>query len=859
MHSPKPYGLLVKGDMPTERDMAFIESVARRLTNFKLTGQLDSLKWEYELPDGGWFIVQDMGGTFRVITTKGHVDELVPTGFAQMYIPTMFSGVITRNMVKEDEGVGIRLTEQCRRRLASYQTENLPPKDVSLKRFVIEYAEKFNYFKPKMTGIYTFTQYVKQRPTWYSGAMAEVMQIVGGYGIVDFNNLPDDPIERAQVKLPEKYYKMIEAELADLRLPAYGGLPDPTGQFTYDYKHSLTNAIGFDTANKPWLLRIDGSGVHAMPLPMFPATTTKGFREYIESVNDSEILAILDRFGGMPSGENFPSDIEAWVRAGAIVKVCDASDFYTNSAMYSACGWSVNSRGSEGFNTCWSYQGDMKYVHGYKMKLNLVAETSASNQPPVTVPPEQSAAVGAYLSKLMPLIGDSDTGRAIKYKLRRVGLGMLVTRVNNTVDSKEVDYWDNLVVAPIAPHTGNIARTMSGPIYIGITDNPLWEGRMKFPTLDGVGCESFNMTSADYKGGVIRCDTVMFGCYVEDQLRVIKYFFDDRKFTKEEYSTFEDIMQVGSWEKETVEGLTGLMGHFYTTDFDDRQEQDPTTTYTTIQGTDLGYGNPAYHTPPLLLVRGTLNRARYFKHVTKTTTKTGFGIDVAACVPVYGRDCILYPYSEYSAMESEYEEHSMGGVGDPTSYEIWTYDPIFHYMFGGGKGEPKPTIGDYAYVDKMNYDPSPENEFADSGNWFNFPEGGYINVSSICVPYTHRNAAHHGAGVTVGGEAPSIVPYSHSSVSRNKESGTVKVSVENASATTVHKRMPDAWYYTFSPVEAGGSLSYFYRDMCRVTFGDSTYTSLSEKGEYNKRKRWGSTKLVPDDDIAYHFIGVINE
>ena len=191
------------------------------------------------------------------------------------------------------------------------------------------------------------------------------------------------------------------------------------------------------------------------------------------------------------------------------------------------------------------------------MKLNLAAETSQPSQPPVTVPPEQSTAVGAYLAKLMPLIGDSDTGRAIKYKLRRVGLEMLVTRIGNTVDSKEVDYWNNLVVAPIAPHTGNISRTMSGPIYIGITDNPLWEGRMKFPTLDGVGCESFNMTSADYKGGVIRCDTVMFGCYVEDQLRVIKYFFDDRKFTKEESSTFEDIMQVGSWAKETVTGMTG--------------------------------------------------------------------------------------------------------------------------------------------------------------------------------------------------------------------------------------------------------------------------------------------------------------
>ena len=204
MLSPRPYGLLVKGDAPTERDMAFIESVARHLTNFKGASELESLKWQWDLPDGGHCVVQDMGGTFRVITMKGELTTFEPTGFAEMYIPSMFSGVITRDMVKVDEGVGIRLTEQCRRRLASYQTENLPPKDVSLKRFVIEYAEKFNYFKPKMTGIYTFTQYVKQRPTWYSGAMAEVMQIVGGYGIVDFNNLPDDPIERAQVKLPEK-------------------------------------------------------------------------------------------------------------------------------------------------------------------------------------------------------------------------------------------------------------------------------------------------------------------------------------------------------------------------------------------------------------------------------------------------------------------------------------------------------------------------------------------------------------------------------------------------------------------------------------------------------------------------------
>ena len=62
-----------------------------------------------------------------------------------------------------------------------------------------------------------------------------------------------------------------------------------------------------------------------MPLPLVPATTTEAFREYIEEVADEEILKILDRFGGMPSGESFPvgQDFQAWRRAGVVIKVCD--------------------------------------------------------------------------------------------------------------------------------------------------------------------------------------------------------------------------------------------------------------------------------------------------------------------------------------------------------------------------------------------------------------------------------------------------------------------------------------------------------------------------------------------------------
>lgn len=863
MYSPRPYGLLCKGDVPTERDMAFVESVVRRLTNFKAVSELESLKHQWELPDGGYCVVQDMGGTLRVITVKGDLIPERPSGLAELYVPMMFSGVITRAMIREDigEGVMFDITEQCQRRLGGYSSTATVdvPKTLELQRFVIPYAENFKYFEPKFTGIYTFTQYMKQRPTWYSGSMGKVVQIVGGYGRQDFRNLPDNPYERSQFRIPESYMREIAIELADVRLAAFKGIPQTDGAFVYDYSHGTTNAIGFGPDNKPWLVRISSSGVYAMPMPIIPVTATKAFRKYIEAVNDTEILTILDTFGAMPSGEDFPTDIEPWVRAGVIVKVCDTSDFYSHSAMYSASGWSVNEKCTEGFNTCWSYVGDVKHVHSYKMKINFAPLIDDPNQGAVTVPLEDTMVVSAYLQRLNSEMGSAgDKAIAIMYKMRRVGYETLLQRVRGGYHN-EVDYWDNLTIAPIAIHTGYVSRVYSGPIYIGITDNPKWQGRLKFPTRDGTGCESFDMTSPDYKGPPIKCDTVVFGCYVEEQLRVVKYFYDERKFQKSEQSSFEKYMYVGQWGKETVTGMTGLMGAFYTTDFDDRQEQDPSKVTIDIKGTDLGYGNTGYSTPPLLFVRGSVGRARYYKHVTTTNTVTGYGIDVAACVPVYSRDAIMYPYSKYSSVESTNETHSMGGVGDPTSYEMWTYDPIFHYMFGGGKGQPQPKTGEYVYIDKMNYDPDESNEFADSGNWLGFPQGGYLDISHIAAPYTSRaNTQHHANGVTIGGESPSIEPYNVTEREVNKASGVVKCSIKGAPANEVHKRMPEAWYYTYSPVESGGSLAYFYRDACWNTIGVSEYVSVSENGDYGKRKRWGSCKLV-GDDIAHHFIGVINE
>lgn len=875
MLNPRPYGLLVIGDSPTDQDQGLIESLVRHVTNIKDTSGINAFRMVRDLPDGGYVIVKDEGGTLRVIVDKASSSDAKPNGLEHTFVPMLFSGVINRNMLKEDEGTGIKLTHATRRRLYNYDTElGLAPEQVYLKRFKIEYAPEFYYFKPEYTGIYTFTQYVKQKPTWYSGAMAEVIQIVGGYGIQSLKALPEDSKEeQAQVKIPEEYLTRIIDELGGLRrLPGYTGYPDAEGFFKYDYKANLCHVVSFDRKNHPWLIQINGLGVYAMPLPMIPATQTQAYREYIESVQDEEILKILDRFGGLPSGEEFPkgNDFHAWKRAGAVIKVCDTSDFYQFSSMYLACGWSVNSKGTEGFNTCWGYDSSgLLRVHGYKLKLDLTAVVNNGKIDAVKLSDHlDSAVIVRYLNGLNELL-EQGTHKtlAIQYKLRRVPQKDIYERAvealksSSGLTSDEVDYWDNLTLEPIATHTGSVTRVTTGPAYWGLP-NPMSMGRLKFPELSGQGCESFIMHSPEYKGGMVRSDTVMFGCYVDDQLKVVKYFIDERKPTHKKESTFENIMIVGQWEETVTSGNTGLSGYFYTSDFDDRTESPDVTLYTHITGTDMGYGNPAYHTPHVLFSVGSLSRARYYKHVTRERQSKGKGMDVAVCVPVFERDAMLYAYEEHISGGYEREIHTQGSMMDPTSYELWCYDAIFHYMGqtgSGNKGEPPSKNGTPVYVDTLIYSPTESSDFADSGNWFGLPAGGFINVTAVCGPYTSRTGAHHNAaGVVIGGEAPRFEPYEHLEQFKNILKGRVSASIRVAGSSIVHRNPPEQFYFAFSPQDAGGSPVYFYRDSCGVVFGDANYVSISEKDAFGRRKSWGHTQLA-DHKTAQSFIGVINE
>jgi hypothetical protein len=863
MHQPKPYGLLVLDGKLSDRDQLFIDQELKKLTNQKTVSNLDSIRQVKNLPDGGYVILQDMAGILKAIVHKElSFDEFELDGLAKVYVPMLYSSVITKARVRKEDGVGLKVTEQCRRRLINYSKElDLPNKELHLQRFVIKPNDKLvPEFIPRNTfSDFITTQYVQQRPTWYSGAMAEVMQIVGGFGKQNLKELPENTLERAQFNIPTKYIEKIAKELEGIRLPAYSGVPPLDGAFQYDYKFYSTNGVVFDTANKPWLVRISSGGVYAMPLPIVPATATSAFREYIEEVGDDELLKILDRFGAMPSGEGFPKgqDFQSWRRAGVIIKVCDTKDFYSHIHYSPACGWSFNLNGTEGFNTCYTYDEDgIAIGKAFKLRLNFSPAENNGWLKKINATGNASR-IANYLSKLIALLPkNSHKTNAILYKLRRVPQEDIYQQALTTlynplgVTSVDVDYWDNLELDPIAVLSGNVNQVGQGYLFPSGAE-------IKFPSVELQGCISFDFSVLDKSkipsGYIVRCDTIMYGYYIGDSLKVVKYFLDQRKYTLDVENDFEECMTVGSWTETVYEGQISVWGNFYTTDFDRRNEFAPTQTVTKIKGEDRGFDSkPVFSFDDFFSQVGSIWRNRYFTHKSESTKTEDHSINIAVCIPFLCRNASLYAVSEYVSGIYKTEGLSLHSVRDPNSYRYFTYDFVWAWvggsvegnMYTASKSEPYPKNGNPVWVMGYNYYPGGCSDFADQGDWL----GGLpYDITWLVHPDKHT-WQHSG-----GGGAPKVQTYSKSWREDGKTTGNIYITIDDVPRKI--DVIPATTYFLPSPDLYVGV---FYRDACKVVFGDSEYANISESDQNNRRYKWGYSALV-DDKSAYHFIGVINE
>lgn len=865
MHKPRPHGRHSPGVDLSKEDEAAAELLVRRLTNLKGASGLESFKMVRTLPSGVIAIAQDAGGVLRlIIQDKQYPPEDDPfDGLAKENIPMLFSGAIHKSVVMPGDGVQINITQKTRQRLAGYKSNNMPNGRLTLQRFVIHYNARVQELKPKTNGPIIYTQYAAQRPSWYSGAMATVMQIVGGYGRQDFDDLPDNKLERARMIVPEKVMRKIRLEISNLRLPGYTGIPKANGEFQYDYKFNETNAVSFDSSGKPWLLKIERNGVFAMPLPLIQATTTTAFREYIEEVGDDEILWILNRFGGMPSGENFPvriDNFQSWLRAGVIIKICDCSEFYEHIMYASACGWAVNDLGTEAFNTCYDYDEDEGLGFGlaYKMQFSLSAAENSGRLPTSfdLDSDENARKLDAYLSMLYrQLTANTARELAIKYKIRRVPIGQILSRLNNSGPS-EVDYWDNLELSPIASHSAKMTQIGRGWLYNAAPFKS--QPQIKFAEPFMQGCTSHNflpLMNGIGKSSYPNSDTIMYGYYQGNSLVVVKYFRDSRYVESETIDNFEECMAVGAWERTETSGASSLLGHFYTSEIDERDTQAPITTVTKIVGSDLGYDTkPNFAFDHIFAMAGSMWRNRYFQHISTVKRTEGYGMSVAVCATYYNRNALFHAKKEWTSGSLLIESLSVGAVSDPNSYRFFTYDFLWAWVGGDYSGnvttelevDPYPKDGNPVWVTGYSHSPSQCSDFADQGDW----------VGGLPADYTWLvHPSRHEWQNSGGGGGPTVKPYSKTTNGKATEDGELVISISSG-VKKVNKK-PRIGYFMSSPSEFG---DIFYADSIKLCAGDSEYQNCNEADPEapKQRKRWGHTTMA-DNTTAQHFIGVINE
>lgn len=866
MASPRPYGLLNKGIEPTGRDISFIDNLVLRVQTLKEVGNLPSVSLTRTLPDGGVVLVRDMGGNLRVITDKPEVSEsyqIIHTGFAHGYVPSFYSGVVLEAIVPKDNPfVSIRITEQCRRRLASY-SPNLPSKQLALNRLAVEYGNTGREFIPKNPARWLHSQYAKQRATWYSGAMAEVIQVVGGYGRQDFDALPAKPEERAVISLPDDVAADILKEIGDEILPAYYGNPPTDGKYLYDYKFSSTHLVAIGGDGTPWLVHISPRGVYVMPLPLIPATTTAAFRSYMERVSDEEVIKILDRFGGLPSGEGFPihpAAFSAWERAGVIIRISDTSEFYSHSAYATTIGWSANRDGTEIANTCYDYDDTTGYGIGFLFQLNLgIGEVSNFGRIKKAdlssvKDDEERQKIAVYIAEVLRMFdGSGAESLSVRYKLRRAAISQIKARLSEKFDAPtEREYWLNLQMKPIASCSGRVVQTYKGGLVS--FEKFGYQPQIKFPEPLIGGCISHDFTplkrNKDF-GTPKPTDTPVFVYFIGDDMKTAKYYRNWGEYYQDVKSDFEDIMIVGSWMKEETYGRSGLHGNFYTTDIDKRKELAEGYKRTEIVGRDRGYDTKPFFSFDSIFWRpGSIWRNRYYTHHAKTYERYQARLKVGLCVPFFMRNALLHAVEEVAGSETKSDAVSLHHVRDPYSYRYWTYHKIWAWAGGlpNTKGTPFPKDGSPVWVEYEEYRPTAVSDFADSGPWIQgFPQ----DYTWLVHPDNH-SWQHSG-----GGGEPKVKTYQKSDTKNGVSTSELQVSMY-FKPEVLHDS-PHPQYFISSPDPEVGLI--FYRDGCKNMIGNNEYGSISEyqKGDESTRIHWNETALISDHSKSYCFIGVINE
>ncbi len=481
----------------------------------------------------------------------------------------------------------------------------------------------------------TFHQYAKLRSSMYSGLMCKVAQIVMGLGKINPAKLRDP----RHPKDPDtKYMKDIAA---------------PGVQMRFDYKFYRTHGITVADDGRLWLVEISSfRGVIATPLPIFPLSTTAGFKDRARARKDDAMVYALEELGCLPTGESFPfSDkaIQAGIDDGTILRlltVGEMDEFYDFMGYSSAQGWAFSPDGREAHNTGWKIGSDnIQTGAWYQVNISI----GATN------------------------------------KNRRPG-------------------------QPIATGTAGLRKNREGRIYCH-PKGPAPRLRTHFlpfkyyePLLEGLVSHEGVPAGEPQVAKLPVSDTPVFVCFVNGALKVVFYYHDPEYLERPPLKTmaeeFGPCLLAGEWE--LVQGeKTRLPRMMYTNEFDYRREIQTNYSRETLESVDLGF-KPGFSWPFIATDHwATGVRYKGFSNKYARTVDISESVVGAVLIPRYSREAFYFATSDWEGKYVSDDPDVDPGL-DPiqTVHRDWQFnmrDPHIYSTFRCG------TYGETGFFDIEDY------------------------------------------------------------------------------------------------------------------------------------------------------------
>ena len=582
----------------------------------------------------------------------------------------------------------------------------------------VSYGKESYAYGPALGAPYISTRWqVAQTimpPTLWSGKMRALVQLLFGFGRLSQESIYGGRFWDAVETEDEEWRR----SLADSRQTAHDREVASNGvQVPYDMRWFRTHGLTQAADGAWWIVQISGTGVMAMPLPLWEETTTAAFREKVEAKNDAMGRVALDEFGGFPTGERFqPGD--PWVRAGRTLRLLSVSGvnpFYAGwSPFFVLCGWAFSPNGREAHNTHWQY-GDT----GAPLDTGHWAVTLDIGP---TRSPDQTADVALQIAGIF-----FGQGLEAKYpaefepalwKIRYLSNAQIqqVLQAAGGVEGM-FKVLAELQAVPLATGAAQLVNVSRGQIWTTLT--PRGQPQFKFPDPDRACLASFDFNPAgrpvDWPARRMDCDATVWVGYIQGALEICKFSATVQDLEPEETSPDEECQYVGEWVWEGHSaGRQPQM--FYTSRFDDRADVADNSHKTVITGRDVGYiragvqdrlFEPEYH--DIFRERGFVKRVQgWFRN----------GASLAASVLIPFGDRQAYYYALYRGAEQEQEwagewieslVDPNGGVGGRAYLgrnPAWRCD-----------AEPATGRIGIRYVVEPTYAPYPCSEYADNGAW----------------------------------------------------------------------------------------------------------------------------------------------